>query len=167
MRYNLTEKEKSQTPHSMSFKVQKRKTPPFIIAVFIGIPSAVCIILIGIIIRNLFVGSSESEPPTFDSEKLVKEAEQDETEGIRLMREAKDLENKGEGKRANALFDVALKFLKSTDSKYKKILTNAQEQGENIQSEDYGWLQQRLTVVNRYISDIIKRKPFFEKEEEE
>ena len=44
------------------FVTQKQKTPPWIVAVFIGIPSVVAVILLVVLLKNLFTGAPPPPP---------------------------------------------------------------------------------------------------------
>ncbi len=143
-----------------SFVTQKQPTPPWIVAVFIGVPSVVILILAGLLVKNLVTSSGEvveEAPPVAqierEAEKLVRSA-------VSLKAEGKELQDKGEEKRAFDYYKRAIKKAREAQQLYKGILDDIRVQeglGEDDPlSEEYAGYEVKMTRIQQIIQDIIR-----------
>jgi hypothetical protein len=139
---------------------RKQHTPPWVVAVFIGIPSVAILILLGIKVTQ-WVAPAESAP---EPAPVVKSSPED---GERLLREARAIVKRAramvdEGaavEKTIPLFRDALGKLDKAQQEYQRILDEVARQNNGEVPPDFRGYEQKIADIQRDKQDVVKMMP--------
>ncbi|HNR99774.1 MAG TPA: hypothetical protein PKX48_08140 [Planctomycetota bacterium] len=135
------------------------KAPLWVLLVFIGLPSAAIVCMVGYIIyRDLQPPPPEPPPPPPDPAVLVKEADalyrnalKDRAAGRAKAQEEKD---------ASFEFNSAIKKLQEAQQVYEGIIQKIKEDNNGVLPADYRGYENKITEIQRALVDTAKMKNY-------
>lgn len=140
------------------FKVQKQKTPTWMLFVFIGVPAVVILVLLGLIVNNLLRGDEEPDKQEKDPAAIMREADKLYNEGMTLK--AKGFNRQERDKQAQAYFKQAYGKLIKAQQQYRIILDKIKKQNNGVIPKDYNDYLRKMGEISQALNDLSKMVGF-------